>query len=128
MTRDTGRPSTTIAGGDYRHLHQHPWRQYNSLYRQRDDRRRQQGHAVCEQSDEHGDGSLGAALGYDDRDPKCAMLQYHLARHECLLGDVEVAKARLQHAFRLDSSLRLKALEDKDLEGVWEKINATRSL
>lgn len=54
-----------------------------------------------------------------ERIPKDAVLQYNLACYECLLGVVEVAKARLQHAFKLDHSLKMKALEDEDLQAVW---------
>ncbi len=57
-----------------------------------------------------------------ERIPKDAVLQYNLACYECLLGDVEVAKARLQRAFNLDPGLRLKALEDEDLETVWSDL------
>jgi hypothetical protein len=45
-----------------------------------------------------------------------------LACYECQLGDVEVAKARLKHAFKLDPKLRLTALDDPDLEAVWESL------
>lgn len=54
-----------------------------------------------------------------EQQPNAAVLHYNLACYECLLGDVEVAKARLQHAFKLDPSMRLRALEDEDLEAVW---------
>jgi len=54
--------------------------------------------------------------------PTAAILHYNLACYECLLGDVEVAKARLRHAFKLEPSFKLKALEDEDLEGVWESL------
>ena len=46
---------------------------------------------------------------------------YNLACYECLLGDVEVAKARLQHAFKLEPRYRLQALEDEDLKGGWHE-------
>lgn len=58
-----------------------------------------------------------------ERKPQVAILHYNLACYECQLGDVEVAKARLQHAFKLDPSLRMKALEDPDLEEVWGSLN-----
>ena len=54
-----------------------------------------------------------------ERIPKGAVLQYNLACFESLLGEVEVARARLQHAFKLDPDLLLRALEDEDLEAVW---------
>jgi Flp pilus assembly protein TadD len=57
-----------------------------------------------------------------ERFPTAAILHYNLACYECLLGDVEVAKARLQHAFNLEPRYRLAALEDEDLEAVWSDI------
>lgn len=55
-----------------------------------------------------------------ERLPGAATLHYNLACYECQLGDLEVAKARLKHAFKLDESLRAKALDDVDLEPIWE--------
>ncbi len=60
-----------------------------------------------------------------EEQPSSAVLQYNLACYESLLGDAEVAKARLQHAFKLDPSLRMKALEDEDLRAVWEALPRT---
>lgn len=54
-----------------------------------------------------------------ERHPKAALFHYNLACYESVQDDVEVAKARLQHALKLDPSLRLKALDDADLKGVW---------
>lgn len=51
--------------------------------------------------------------------PRVAIFHYNLACYECQLGDLEVAKARLKHAFKLDPQLRMKALDDADLEPVW---------
>jgi hypothetical protein len=56
--------------------------------------------------------------------PNAAILHYNLACYECLLGDVEVAKVRLQHAFKLDPTLRMKALEDEDLQAVWNPLTS----
>src|SRR5436305_1383609 len=68
--------------------------------------------------------SIGAArlilLEAVEQIPTAAILHYDLACHECQLGDVEVAKARLQHAIKLDPRYREKALDDEDLEAVWE--------
>jgi hypothetical protein len=55
-----------------------------------------------------------------ERMPGAPLMHYNLACYECQLGDLEVAKARLQHAFKLYSSLREKALEDEDLKPLWE--------
>lgn len=50
-----------------------------------------------------------------ERLPEAAVLQYNLACYENLLGEAEVAKARLLYAFRLDPKLRPKARQDEDL-------------
>ena len=57
-------------------------------------------------------------MAFRDKDQKWRDY-FHLDE---LLGDVEVAKARLQHAFKLNPSLRMKALEDEDLEIVWDSL------
>lgn len=57
-----------------------------------------------------------------ERHAKAAVLHYNLACYECVLGDVEVAKARLEHAIKLDASFRLKALDDPDLNAVWASL------
>ncbi len=38
------------------------------------------------------------------------MLHYNLACYACQLGDIEVAKARLAHAFKLEPKCRLEHL------------------
>jgi hypothetical protein len=58
-----------------------------------------------------------------ERLPGAAVLHCNLACYECVLGDLEVAKARLKHAFKLDPTLRLTALDDPDLEAVWNEIS-----
>ncbi len=50
--------------------------------------------------------------------PRAVGLHYNLACWECQLGELEVAKARLRHAFNLDAQLRLSALEDEDLKPI----------
>lgn len=57
-----------------------------------------------------------------ERLPEAAILHYNLACYECLLGDVEVAKARLRHAFTLEPRYRERALEDQDLQTVWDSL------
>lgn len=54
--------------------------------------------------------------------PGAAVVQYNLACYECLLGEIEVAKARLGHAFKLNSKLRLAALDDPDLRTLWDSL------
>ena len=52
-----------------------------------------------------------------------AALHYDLARLECQLGDVGAAKARLREAFNLDAGLRLRALDDAELESIWNDLS-----
>jgi tetratricopeptide (TPR) repeat protein len=58
-------------------------------------------------------------LGAVENHPNNALLHYQLACCECVLGEVEVAKTRLEHALKLDTSLRMRALAEKDLERIW---------
>jgi hypothetical protein len=55
-----------------------------------------------------------------ERHPKEPILHYNLACYECQLGDIGVAKARLQHACKLSEKCRLMALDDEDLEPLWD--------
>ena len=57
-----------------------------------------------------------------ERIPAAAIFHYNLACYECQLGDVEVAKIRLEHALKLEPKYRIKALEDVDLEAVWNSL------
>lgn len=54
-----------------------------------------------------------------ERFPTLAVVHYNLACYECQLGNLDAAKERLKTAFKLDSALRLQALEDADLEALW---------
>jgi hypothetical protein len=57
-----------------------------------------------------------------ERLPAVSIFHYNLACYECQLGQLEVAKARLAHAFKLDPSWRLAALDDEDLRPVWDSL------
>lgn len=57
-----------------------------------------------------------------ERHPKEPMLHYNLACYECQLGDLEVAKSRLAHAFKLAPKCRLMALDDEDLKPLWDSL------
>ena len=54
--------------------------------------------------------------------PGNATMQYNLACYECQLGELEIAKARLRHAFKLDPKLRVSALDDEDLKPLWDSM------
>ena len=57
-----------------------------------------------------------------ERHPKEPILHYNLACYECQLGELEVAKARLAHAFKLAPKCRLMALDDDDLAPLWDSL------
>jgi hypothetical protein len=56
------------------------------------------------------------------RRPGEPILHYNLACYECQLRDLEVAKARLQHAFQLAPKCRLMALDNEDLKPLWDSL------
>jgi len=55
--------------------------------------------------------------------PGEAILHYNLACYECQLGDIVIAKRRLSHAIDLDKKCKNMALDDPDLEPLWEYLN-----
>ena len=56
--------------------------------------------------------------------PNCALMHYNLACYDAVLGELEVAKARLQHALKIDPGMRLMALDDEDLKPLWDELAA----
>jgi Tfp pilus assembly protein PilF len=52
--------------------------------------------------------------------PEDAMTHFNLACYSCQLGDIEQAKARVGKAIELDPKFKLLALDDADLEPLWE--------
>ena len=57
-----------------------------------------------------------------ERLPEEPILHYNLACYECQLGELEVAKGRLAHAFKLEPKCRLMALDDDDLAPLWDSL------
>jgi tetratricopeptide (TPR) repeat protein len=62
-----------------------------------------------------------------ERFPKSPIVPYNLACYACQMGWMEEAKSWLDKAFALDvdRALKLKALEDPDLEPLWRKLGKT---
>ncbi len=58
-----------------------------------------------------------------ERLPDAAVLHYNLACYNCQLGDLPLAKRRLKRAFKLDRTFREKALQDPDLEPLWDSLS-----
>jgi tetratricopeptide (TPR) repeat protein len=55
-----------------------------------------------------------------ERFPCDAMTQFNLGCYACQLGDIEQAKTRVGKAIELDAKFKLLALDDPDLEPLWE--------
>ena len=58
----------------------------------------------------------GAALH-----PQDGTIQFNLACYEAQLGELDKARSYLARAIKLDDKFRLMALEDADLEPIWEQ-------
>jgi Flp pilus assembly protein TadD len=54
--------------------------------------------------------------------PENALVAFNLACYASVVGHMEEAKARLQHAIELDKDLRRLALDDEDLRPPWDWI------
>jgi Tfp pilus assembly protein PilF len=52
--------------------------------------------------------------------PEDAMTSYNVGCYACQLGDIEQAKMRVGKAIELDPKFKLLALDDADLEPLWE--------
>ena len=50
------------------------------------------------------------------------MIPFNLACYDCRLGNLEAAKAFLEHALKLEPEMKLAALEDEDLWPLWDSI------
>jgi Flp pilus assembly protein TadD len=55
--------------------------------------------------------------------PKSAPIAFNLACYASVVGNMEEAKARLQHAIDLDNDIRRLALDDEDLRPLWDWIS-----
>ena len=55
-----------------------------------------------------------------ERFPGDAMTHFNLGCYACQLGDIEQAKTRVGRAIELDAKFKLLALDDADLEPLWD--------
>ncbi len=53
-----------------------------------------------------------------------ATIQFNLASYEAQMGNLVQAKVHLERATRIDPKFRLMALEDVDLEPLWDSLAA----
>jgi hypothetical protein len=67
---------------------------------------------------------LAALLPAADKFPKDWAISYNLACYSCLMGRLEDAWDWLEMAFKVgdQNQLKLKALDDPDLEQLWAEI------
>jgi tetratricopeptide (TPR) repeat protein len=54
--------------------------------------------------------------------PRAAIIYYNLACYDCQLGKIDSAKQYLKQAFQINSTWRLRAFEDEDLEPLWASL------
>ena len=72
----------------------------------------------------HGENEAAAVL--EDARPKFPeepLFSYNLACYRAVAGNLTEAKRLLAEAFSMDASLRITALDDPDLVGVWDSFN-----
>lgn len=50
------------------------------------------------------------------------LIPYNLACYLCQMGEPDIAKDVIRHAFELDPKIRLQALEDEDLKPLWDAV------
>jgi tetratricopeptide (TPR) repeat protein len=55
--------------------------------------------------------------------PNNGNLRYNLACYYCVLGEIETAKSQLRYACRIDPRWRASALDDPDLQAMWDQIS-----
>jgi tetratricopeptide (TPR) repeat protein len=61
-------------------------------------------------------------LNAEAKFPKEAAIPYNLACYYCQLKEIEKAKRYLEKAFEIDLNWRLAALEDEDLQSLWNDL------
>src|SRR5205823_6844446 len=64
----------------------------------------------------------GILLNGEPKFPKEAVIKYNLACYFCQTGDIKTAKSYLKKAFEIDLNWRVAALEDADLQPIWDSI------
>jgi len=61
-------------------------------------------------------------LNAESKFPNEAIIKYNLACYFCQTAEIQNAKNYLKKAFEIDSSWRLKALDDEDLKPLWDSL------
>jgi Tfp pilus assembly protein PilF len=61
-------------------------------------------------------------LNAEPKFPKEPVIKYNLACYFCQTGDIRKAKNYLKKAFEIDLNWRVAALDDADLQPIWDSI------
>ncbi len=61
-------------------------------------------------------------LNAEPKFPTEAAIKYNLARYFCQTGAIKTAENYLKKAFEIDLNWRVAALEDADLQPIWDSI------
>jgi tetratricopeptide (TPR) repeat protein len=61
-------------------------------------------------------------LNAEAKFPKESAIKYNLACYFCQTGDIKTARNYLKKAFDIDLNWRVAALEDADLQPIWDSI------
>ena len=61
-------------------------------------------------------------LNAEPKFPKEPAIKYNLACYFCQTGDIKTAKNYLKKAFEIDLNWRVAALQDADLQPIWDSI------
>src|SRR6266481_833955 len=61
-------------------------------------------------------------LNAEPKFPKEPAIKYNLACYFCQTGDIKTAKNYLKKAFEIDLNWRVAALQDTDLQPIWDSI------
>ena len=71
------------------------------------------------------DVAMEILLDAEAKFPREAAIPYNLACYFCQLGEMKKAKRYLKKAFEIDLNWRKAALEDEDLEPLWDSLRTT---
>ena len=64
----------------------------------------------------------GILLAAIERHPREPVIPYNLACYECQLGNLKSATRYLEHAIKMKPGMRAMALDDPDLEPLWDSL------
>jgi hypothetical protein len=77
---------------------------------------------ICDSASRFDSGSEGSSAEGRAEVSKEAAIKYNLACYFCQTGDIQNAKNYLKKAFEIDLNWRVAALDDIDLQPIWDSI------